>query len=512
MKTTTLSILLLVLPLGLCRAQITLQMWTEVFGTVPGQSLGGYVNGRVESVNLPYKAAVSKLGSTGVYSLYTQTDTAVRAIFLGSNMQTGDLNGDGWKDIVVQKSGGTTYIDTVLIYWGTPTGIDTTAPMKLTGSDVRESFGSSICIGNIIGDAIPDLIVGARQYPFGIFRGRVYVYRGGNPFLSSPSLMLTGDSAYLNLGVACAVGDLNNDGFNDLAVRGWCTLGFDSVRYDYVNVWFGGVVFDTTHDIHLRSKYITSTGLACFDANGDGIADLLWTNRDSLDWVYAHYGGTTFFTVPSQRLRDPGVGDFGRSIVNAGDMTGDGYDDIAISAPDATTTSGFVFVFAGGARLGSEFDAAVGLDSQGLFGWGLSSIGDVTGDGLSDLIIGAPNYEFGNAKGYWGIFKGDSTITGVHGADELPTIIRLYEAYPNPFNPNATIRYELSQYAHVTLDVFNTLGQQVTVLVDRLEPAGRYETVFDGSNFASGVYLYRLTARTHDGKSYANTKKLTLIK
>jgi hypothetical protein len=50
-------------------AQVTLQPWTQVYGTVPGQSLGRYVNGNIQSSNFPYNAAVSKVGSTGVYAL-----------------------------------------------------------------------------------------------------------------------------------------------------------------------------------------------------------------------------------------------------------------------------------------------------------------------------------------------------------------------------------------------------------------------------------------------------------
>ena len=66
--------------------------------------------------------------------------------------------------------------------------------------------------------------------------------------------------------------------------------------------------------------------------------------------------------------------------------------------------------------------------------------------------------------------------------------------YPNPFNPVTTIRYGLPQSANVRLEVYNTLGQRVAVLVDEEREAGWHEITFHGGNLASGVYLYRLKA------------------
>jgi len=70
----------------------------------------------------------------------------------------------------------------------------------------------------------------------------------------------------------------------------------------------------------------------------------------------------------------------------------------------------------------------------------------------------------------------------------------LVQNYPNPFNPMTTIRYALPQRSHVTLAVYNTLGQLVRTLVRGEEQAGDHEVKFDGSGLASGVYFYRLQA------------------
>ena len=90
---------------------------------------------------------------------------------------------------------------------------------------------------------------------------------------------------------------------------------------------------------------------------------------------------------------------------------------------------------------------------------------------------------------------------------EIPGSFRLEESYPNPFNPTTTIRFGLPQRSHVTLTVFNALGQQVEELVNGDIDAGTHEVKFDGSRLASGVYFYRLQAREH-----MQTRKLVLMR
>ncbi len=324
-------------------------------------------------------------------------------------------------------------------------------------------------------------------------------------------MVLNGDSARYTLGIGCAIGDLNNDGYSDLVVRG---VHQTTPRYDYLDIWFGGGSFDTTKDVRLFGSEILARGLACFDANADGISDLLWTCRDSslADWVCIHYGATNFPIVPSVRLRNPGVANFGNAIIDAGDMSGDGNIEIAVAASQATITSGFVFIFEGGSRLTGQYAAAVGMSSDSDFGRGLASIGDVTGDGLADIIIGAPTYEFGNNRGYWGVFKGDSTLTSVSLSGTIPSALALYQAYPNPFNPSTTIRYDIRATATITLDVFDLNGRHVATLAEGSRFPVSYQASFDGSQLASGIYFYRLTATLANGNTFSNTKKLTLIR
>ena len=89
-----------------------------------------------------------------------------------------------------------------------------------------------------------------------------------------------------------------------------------------------------------------------------------------------------------------------------------------------------------------------------------------------------------------------STVDVRPAAETVPTSLRLYQNYPNPFNPTTGIRFQVSGFSDVKLSVFDILGREVAVLVNERMPAGTYQVTFDGSGLASGVYFYRLNARS----------------
>jgi photosystem II stability/assembly factor-like uncharacterized protein len=90
---------------------------------------------------------------------------------------------------------------------------------------------------------------------------------------------------------------------------------------------------------------------------------------------------------------------------------------------------------------------------------------------------------------------------------EMPISFSLSQNYPNPFNPTTTIKYELPKASQVILTVYDILGREVSLLVNERRDAGVHEAQFDGSNLASGVYLYRLQAG-----DFTQTKRLLLLK
>ncbi|MBK7256230.1 MAG: T9SS type A sorting domain-containing protein [Ignavibacteriae bacterium] len=143
---------------------------------------------------------------------------------------------------------------------------------------------------------------------------------------------------------------------------------------------------------------------------------------------------------------------------------------------------------------GAEFSYAVSSDRR-LYAWGLNRFGQV-GDGTT-------------------VNRWSPVATLIHriatdvadDSPESPSGFTLRQNYPNPFNPSTTIRYGLPIRSHVSLTVYNTLGQGVATLMNGEQDPGYHEVRFDGSTLPSGVYFYRLQSR-----SYAETKKLLLIR
>jgi len=101
----------------------------------------------------------------------------------------------------------------------------------------------------------------------------------------------------------------------------------------------------------------------------------------------------------------------------------------------------------------------------------------------------------------------DNGITGVVERPGIAGRFELSQNYPNPFNPTTKIDYSILKSGHVSLKVYNLLGEEVSTLYDGEQKVGHYTATFNGSNLASGVYFYRLQS---GGNSIA--KKLVLMK
>jgi len=96
---------------------------------------------------------------------------------------------------------------------------------------------------------------------------------------------------------------------------------------------------------------------------------------------------------------------------------------------------------------------------------------------------------------------------GIGVVEEMPMVYLLEQNYPNPFNPVTNIRYQLPSAHHVTLTVYNMLGQVVAVLVDGVQEPGYHIASVDGGSWPSGVYNYKLTTGT-----FTDVKKMVLLK
>lgn len=102
----------------------------------------------------------------------------------------------------------------------------------------------------------------------------------------------------------------------------------------------------------------------------------------------------------------------------------------------------------------------------------------------------------------------DPVITGVQGyTTELPKEFQLYQNYPNPFNPVTSIKFDIPKSSFVKIKMYDMLGKEISELVNMDMEPGRYEVNWDGTNFASGVYFYRI-----ETKDFTKVMKMVLIK
>ena len=152
----------------------------------------------------------------------------------------------------------------------------------------------------------------------------------------------------------------------------------------------------------------------------------------------------------------------------------------------------------------SLFTAPV-LDDSTVTDTSRSTTGSLVTNGLYYWRVSAKN---GGGIGAWSPkWSFVLSLDNVAGHPTIPGEFSLSQNYPNPFNPTTVIRYGLPHRSHVTVQVFNVLGQSVGTLEDGEREAGYHDMVFDGKGLASGVYLYRIQA-----DEFAQIRKLILMK
>ncbi|MBD3232215.1 MAG: T9SS type A sorting domain-containing protein, partial [candidate division Zixibacteria bacterium] len=131
-------------------------------------------------------------------------------------------------------------------------------------------------------------------------------------------------------------------------------------------------------------------------------------------------------------------------------------------------------------------------------------------DIIPEIMIDTASFQFTVIPGE--IYGGasDWTLSGWFDENvslEIPAEFTLLGNYPNPFNAGTTISYTLPEKSEVRLEVYNLLGQLIETLFEGRQQAGEYSVMWDASGFASGIYIYRLTAGER-----VFSKRMTLVK
>ncbi|RPI18885.1 MAG: T9SS C-terminal target domain-containing protein [Ignavibacteriae bacterium] len=138
-------------------------------------------------------------------------------------------------------------------------------------------------------------------------------------------------------------------------------------------------------------------------------------------------------------------------------------------------------------------------------------------DGFTTLLQGPDGFIYGLSGGYitaGGLYRIKPQAFGIKNNKNVADVFELKQNFPNPFNPNTKINYELKAASDVRLSVFDVTGKEIAVLINKKQNPGPYEVIWNAEGFSSGVYFYRISAR-RDGSSteeFTDEKKMILIK
>jgi hypothetical protein len=368
----------------------------------------------------------------------------------------GDVNGDGYADVIVgagEYDAGQENEGAAFVFLGSAAGIangnPATAAARLEGNQAGASFGQTVAgAGDVNGDGYGDVIVGAGFYDAGesnegaafVFLGSATGIADGNPATAATRLEGNQPDALFSFPRAAGAGDVNADGYDDVIVAAaFYDAGQEDEGAAFIFLGSAAGIADgnpasaaTRLESDQAGAQLGRGAAGAGDVNGDGYADVIVSaylydagqENEGAAFVFlgsaAGVADGTPATAAAQLESNQENAQLGRqNVAGAGDVNGDGYDDVIVGVHFYDSGhghgEGMALVFLGSAAGISDGDPATaaarleGDQADAEFGYGAAGAGDVNGDGYDDVIVGSVWHDIGQEnEGAAFVFLGSS--------------------------------------------------------------------------------------------------------
>lgn len=315
-----------------------------------------------------------------------------------------DVDGDGYDELAVGAWGSGQSEGYVYLYPGGAAGLGTTASLTLSDHRISSYYGAAVAsAGDVNGDGFADLAIGA--WHTDVNRGTLWIHLGGATGLSPTAVFdLPGPDSYGGeFATTITSGDFDGDGYSDVAVGAVAAGPRFAGR---VHVFRGSA--DAMDRAPAWTIYPTfgggfGNGLASTDLNGDQRADLIVGQYPS--GTVSVFLGRSAGLPAAPDVTLFGAQSFGVHVAAAGDVDGDGYGDLVVSELEADSYAGRAYFFRGGpSGLASSTGQQLATPTLTTrFGTAATCVGDVDADGYDDFVVGSESEWFflyrGSASG-----------------------------------------------------------------------------------------------------------------